>query len=268
MVLRTLAISFLFSLLISVINPLPAGKYNFVMPPIASDGDDKLFETSLEMMDDLIIGIYNELESPLNNFEISKPAFPVFRKALIGYYNLLEDGELDNKNLLTVIDFSLPSDQKRLWVINLKERQLLFNDLVAHGRNSGNIMAENFSNVNESHMSSQGFYTTGNTYFGKHGLSLRLNGMEKEINDNAFSRAIVMHGADYVSEDFIKAHGRLGRSYGCPSVSQAISKEVINTIKNKTCLFIYSPVLQYDKVSKLLNPTKAVNYLSAQNFAF
>lgn len=267
MILKTLAISFLFTLIISVVNPLPAGRYNFSLPPLNSDGDEKIFKTSVEMMDDLIISIYNELESSLNSSEISKPNFPVFRKALIGYYNLLEDGALDNKNLLTVIDFSLSSDQKRLWVINLAEKRVLFNDLVAHGRNSGNVMAESFSNVNESHMSSQGFYTTGVTYFGKHGLSLRLNGMEKDINDNAFDRAIVMHGADYVSEEFIKTYGRLGRSYGCPSVSQEISKEVINTIKDKSCLFIYSPVLQYDKISKLLNPTKALDYLSAQNFS-
>lgn len=267
MILRTLAISFLFTLVISVINPLPADRYNFALPPLASDGDDKIVKTSLKMMDDLIISIYNELEAPLNISEISKPTFAVFRKALIGYYNLLEGSKLVNKNLLTVIDFSLPSDQKRLWIIDIKEKKVLFNDLVAHGKNSGNIMAESFSNVNESHMSSQGFYTTGSTYFGKHGLSLRLNGMEEEINDNAFDRAIVMHGADYVSEEFIKTHGRLGRSYGCPSVSQAISKDVINTIKDKSCFFIYSPALQYDKISTLLNPTKALDYLSAQNFS-
>lgn len=272
MISKTLTITLLFSFLISVINPLPAGKYNY--KALASNNveysnskdEGNSLETSIQKMNDLITGIYDELEDSVNGFKINKPSLPVFKKALVGFYNLLNEDKLENNHLLTVIDFSLPSNQKRLWIINLKEKQILFNDLVAHGRNSGNIMAEKFSNISESHMSSQGFYLTGNTYHGKHGLSLRLNGMEKEINDNAFDRAIVMHGADYVSEEFIQTYGRLGRSYGCPSVSNAISKDVINTIKDETCLFIYSPALKYDKLSKLLNPENAATYLLANNF--
>lgn len=270
MVIKTLAISLLFTFLTSFANPLPAGKYNFKAIPsdhsTSFESGNNSLETRLQKMDDVILAVYNELKGFENDLDINKPSFPVFKKALIGFYNLLGENKLENNKLLTVIDFTLPSDKKRLWIINLKEKQILFNDLVAHGRNSGNIMAEKFSNVAESHMSSQGFYITGNTYHGKHGLSLRLNGMEEEINHNAFDRAIVMHGAEYVSEEFIQKYGRLGRSYGCPSVSNEISKEVINTIKDKTCLFIYSPALQYDKISALLNPENAANYLVAKNF--
>lgn len=212
------------------------------------------------LMEDQFSNLYNELTG------ISKPSYEIFHKALIGFINLKAQGKLSQKELLTVIDFTLPSYEKRLWVIDLNKKKVIFNNLVAHGRNTGNVMAENFSNVPNSNMSSIGFYTTANTYFGKHGLSLRLNGMEEEFNSTALERAIVMHGADYVSQNFIERYGRLGRSLGCPSLPSTIAKEVIETIAEKTCLFIYSPALDYDNKSPLLNEDNALAFFAANNF--
>jgi hypothetical protein len=159
------------------------------------------------------------------------------------------------KQILTVIDFSLPSNKKRLWVIDLKNKKVLFNDLVAHGKNSGGIYARKFSNTQSTYMSSLGFYLTGNTYQGKHGLSLTLNGMDKNFNDNARDRAIVIHGANYVGDDFIRKYGRLGRSFGCPALSMDICEKVIDTIRDGSCLFIYYPDKQFLAKSQVLNRT-------------
>ncbi|MCY7357511.1 MAG: murein L,D-transpeptidase catalytic domain family protein, partial [Rudanella sp.] len=160
----------------------------------------------------------------------------VFDHALRGMQKMM-----DAKPVLSIVDMSQPSSKKRLYVIDLVGRKLLFNTYVAHGRNSGVLLAEKFSNTNSSFQSSLGFYQTLGTYQGKHGLSLQLKGLERGINDNAFARAIVMHGANYVCEDIIRNTGRLGRSQGCPAVSNAESKPIIQAIKGGSCLFIYSP---------------------------
>jgi hypothetical protein len=146
--------------------------------------------------------------------------------------------------ILTIIDFSLPSTDKRLWIIDLKHNTILKNTYVAHGMNSGENYALHFSNQPNTQMSAPGFYLTQNTYYGKHGYSLRLKGLEKGINDNAMKRAIVLHGAWYVSEDFIKKYGRLGRSFGCPAVPEAESEDIINLIKNGSLIFIYAKTKQ------------------------
>ena len=190
---------------------------------------------------------YNEIQPG----KFSLPALSSFYSAFLGYNTLMNEGKI-SKNLLTIIDFTLPSTQKRLWVIDMVTKKVLMNTLVAHGRNSGENYATNFSNLAESYKSSLGFYKTSETYIGKHGYSLRLDGLEKGINDNARNRAVVMHGADYVSQDFIKAQGRLGRSQGCPAVSYADHKELINLIKNESCLFIYHNSVAYKNKSKLL----------------
>jgi hypothetical protein len=168
------------------------------------------------------------------------PSLESFRIAYEGYENLKNQNKLEN-NILTIIDFSLSSNKKRLWVIDMESNVVLFHSLVAHGMNSGEEFATNFSNKSESHKSSLGFYLTGEIYQGKHGSSLKLDGIEKGINDNARERAIVIHGADYVSENFIKNNGRLGRSQGCPALPINITNNVISKIKNKSVLFIYHP---------------------------
>jgi len=193
--------------------------------------------------------LYNELKGA-----DEKPEYQVFRKALIGYYHLKATNKLsDKKDYLTIVDFSLSSNKERLWIIDLKSKEILFHSLVAHGRNTGDEYAASFSNLPNSFMSSIGFYVTGETYQGKHGLSLRLDGQENEFNSAARQRAVVMHGADYVSKDFIKKAGRLGRSLGCPAVPVEIHKEVINALADKTCLFVYHPDKVYEEKSSLKN---------------
>lgn len=180
--------------------------------------------------------IYQGLNA--NNYQL--PNKDSFSEALKGYYGWKEKGLIQNE-ILTLIDFGFSSTEERLWVIDMSNNTILFQSLVAHGRNSGDEFATHFSNIPESHKSSLGFYTTGETYIGKHGYSLRLDGLEKGVNDNARKRAIVMHGASYVSENFIENNGRLGRSFGCPSVPKEVSTNLIDLIKNQSCLYIYHP---------------------------
>ena len=165
--------------------------------------------------------------------------YNVFLRGLTGYQNL-KDLNLTpgSKAILSVVDLSLPSTQNRLWVIDLTAQKILFNTLVAHGRGSGEKMAESFSNTPESNQSSVGFYTTAEVYTGKHGRSLRLDGMDAGLNNNARNRAIVVHGAEYVSQDVINSTGRLGRSQGCPALPMNLFSAIINDIKDNTVLFI------------------------------
>lgn len=173
------------------------------------------------------------------HLKASNLALPVFEKAVAGFMNLKNQHALNtNKNIVTIVDFTKPSTEKRMWIVDLKNRTLLLNTYVAHGQGSGENLATNFSNVAESHQSSLGFFIANETYFGKHGLSLKLDGQDKGINDLARARAIVVHGASYVSENFIKNTGRLGRSFGCPAVPEALNAKVIELIKGKTCFFI------------------------------
>ncbi len=165
--------------------------------------------------------------------------------AVKGYNRMLKAGQIKNGQVLSIIDFSMPSSMKRLFVINLQTGQLLFNTYVSHGRNSGRENAERFSNEPESYKSSLGFYVTSATYMGKHGYSLRLEGTEKGINDKALSRGIVMHAAAYVDESLIRSQGYIGRSQGCPAVPEKLHKPIINAIKDGSCLFVYSPDSYY-----------------------
>jgi hypothetical protein len=181
----------------------------------------------------------------------------VFKKAYVGLQNFKERQLVDSsKNILTIVDFTKPSSQKRMWIVDVDAKKLVLHTLVAHGRNTGNVTAKTFSNEPNSYMSSLGFYLTSNTYYGKHGLSLRLKGMDEGFNSNALQRAIVVHGADYATEDFIKEYGRLGRSLGCPAVPTEVSKTVIHTIKDETVLYVHSNDKTY--TSDFLNQDKAI----------
>jgi hypothetical protein len=177
-------------------------------------------------------------------------SFEVFNSAIKGY-RLIDN--LNKKNIVTIIDFSKASTEKRFFVIDLENKQLLYRCYVAHGKNSGENFAKSFSNQSESLKSSVGFFLTAETFYGDHGYSLRLDGLEKGINDNARTREIVIHGADYVSEKFIKKYGRLGRSWGCPALPVEVSKEVIDTISDGSCLFVYSDDNYYKGNSHFLN---------------
>ena len=186
------------------------------------------------------------------NLEQAGLPFTIFNQALIGFQRLQSEGRLLSEQFLTIIDFDRSANQERLWIIDLENHSLWQKTLVAHGRNSGELYARQFSNRVSSHMSSLGFYITGKPYHGKHGLSLRLQGMEPGINDQAESRAIVMHGADYVSQDFINRNGRLGRSHGCPAVPRELASDIITQIANGTCLFIYHSDPDYQESSTLV----------------
>ncbi|RZJ71004.1 MAG: murein L,D-transpeptidase catalytic domain family protein [Flavobacterium sp.] len=184
--------------------------------------------------------------------------FSVFEKAVTGFYNLKKAGQLSNKSILSIADFDQSSKKKRLYIIDLAKREMLLNTWVAHGQNSGFDDAIKFSNKNDSFTSSLGFYVTGEVYRGIHGRSLKLDGMDQGFNDNARSRSIVVHGASYVSEGTINALGRLGRSQGCPAVAPEVADQVINTIGDKTVLFINKSVNEYS--SKYLDHTFAANF--------
>ena len=177
----------------------------------------------------------------------------VLELAMKGFDKLMSKGLLNTDSILSIADFSKSSKEKRFYVIDLKNYSLLFNTRVAHGRNSGMDYAKWFSNNPSSNKSSLGFYVTQNTYNGDNGFSLRLQGIERGINDKALRRNIVMHGADYAEEDFINSRGHLGRSFGCPALPMNEHKEIIDAIKDGTCLFIYSPDKRYLKYSKIFN---------------
>lgn len=176
----------------------------------------------------------------------------VYDYAINGLNYMKEIGKVANDHIISIVDFSKPSTQKRLYVIDLKNFKVLFNTYVAHGQNSGREYANQFSNVAESYKSSPGFYETADTYNGKNGYSMHLIGIERGINDNAYARDIVMHGAPYVSEGTIHSMGFLGRSWGCPAVPEKLTKPIIDKIKNGTCLFIYSPNNKYISQSKIM----------------
>ena len=175
--------------------------------------------------------------------------FPAFRQAVQGYNKI----EQKKKPVLTLIDFTKPSTEKRLFVFDMKERKLLYSSVVAHGKNSGENYATSFSNAVGSYKSSLGFYLTGSTYRGKNGYSLLLDGLEKGINDRARERAIVVHGAAYADPSVIRAGGRLGRSFGCPAVPQKISRPLIDTIKGGSVMYIYAATPEYLAQSHILN---------------
>jgi hypothetical protein len=177
----------------------------------------------------------------------------VFKIAFAGFEKLQAQGKLSQDSILTIIDFSKSSREKRMHVVDLKSGKLLFNSVVAHGKNSGDEFAKHFSNQPNSHKSSLGFYITGGTYNGSNGYSMILNGIEKGFNDKAKDRAIVMHGAAYANDNGLLPGQRLGRSFGCPALPQQLNTQVIEKIKGGNCLFIFYPDQQYLNNSKLIN---------------
>ena len=176
----------------------------------------------------------------------------VFETALKAAATAIERGDVTDPGTLTVIDFSQPSTERRMWVYDLRARTLLFDELVSHGRGSGLANATAFSNVPESNRSSLGLYRTAETYIGKHGYSLRIDGLEPGINDRARERAIVIHAADYVNEKSARAQGYLGRSLGCPALRPEVARQVIDTVKGGGLIFAYYPDPHWLRTSKYL----------------
>ncbi len=197
---------------------------------------------------DAATALYNDIN--LQQYGLSKEAFDYAWK---GYEQLIKKNMIRRSNYLTICDFSQSSKKKRLYIIDVDNSKLVTNTYVAHGKNSGGEFANSFSNKPESLQSSLGFYITDNTYIGKHGLSLRINGVDPGFNDKALMRTIVIHGADYVNESRVQQGGYMGRSWGCPAVPKKEATDIITTIKNGTCLFIYHPGKNYLLGSKILN---------------
>lgn len=187
------------------------------------------------------------------NLEMYGLSEEIFNKAILGFEQLKQTGIVKNDNIISIVDYTKPSTEKRFYIIDLNKNEVLLHTYVAHGRESGEDFAQKFSNIESSFQSSLGFYVTKETYYGRHGLSLKLDGIEKDINDKAYKRAIVVHGADYVSEKFIKEHGRLGRSHGCPAVSNEENEKVINLIKGGSAMFVFGKDEHYLQKSSLVN---------------
>jgi hypothetical protein len=165
----------------------------------------------------------------------------------------LARGQVTDPGTLTVIDYSKPSTERRMWVYDLRAHELVFAELVSHGRGSGKTMSTSFSNEPESNKTSLGLFRTGETYVGHNGYSLRLDGLERGVNDRARDRAIVVHGAPYVNAATAKANGYLGRSLGCPAVRPEIARRLIDTIKGGGLIFAYYPDPAWLKTSGFLN---------------
>jgi hypothetical protein len=215
----------------------------------------KVVSSAKEVFAQYVATIYQTAKLQQAGLDIS-----VFQKAVTGYINLKLANKLpQNSSVITVVDFTKPSRQKRMWIIDVLTKQLLLNTWVAHGQGSGDDMASKFSDNDESHQSSLGFYLTDDVYMGKHGRSLHLDGLDEGFNSSARARAIVLHAADYVSQSAIDKMGRLGRSFGCPAVSPEISNEVINTIKGKNILFINGNDSNY--TSKYLDENAVENFV-------
>jgi hypothetical protein len=210
---------------------------------------EKKINSSEEIISDfdyhqlLLTSLYTDCELK------DKLDFDVFRSAMEGYSTI----DAPNKSLLSIIDYSKPSNEKRFFIIDVENRRLIYNTLVAHGKKSGYVNATKFSNKYGSHKSSLGFFRTGKSYYGKRGYSLELEGLEKGINDNARQRGIVIHGANYVSERIANGNGVIGRSWGCPAVSKKLSKEIINLLRGGSLLYIYADDEVYKEKSVIAN---------------
>ena len=197
----------------------------------------------------------SEMELIYDSLKLGKKGLKkeAFNFAYTGYKKLEEEGKLNKEGLITICDLSQSSRRKRLYLIDLNECKLLLNTYVAHGKNSGGEYARKFSNKPESLQSSLGFYRTKTTYYGGHGLALTISGLEPGFNDKAERRKIVVHGSQYIGDNYRRWGKFMGRSFGCPAVPMKQSKILINTIKDGSCLFIYHPSKTYLKGSKILN---------------
>jgi hypothetical protein len=202
--------------------------------------------SSAAVLDSVSSFYFNSLSA-----SVSKPDYPIFKRAFTGFLDLKAENKI-KKNLLTIIDFSRSANQERMWVIDLEKLEVRFLSLVAHGKNSGVEYATHFSNTPSSLQSSLGFYVTGPSFYSELGLSLLLNGVEPGINDKARERGIIMHSAWYVSKEFIRQYGILGRSFGCPAIPVEGHEKLINLISGSSCIYIYYPDPLY-QVSSLLN---------------
>ncbi|MEM9340209.1 MAG: murein L,D-transpeptidase catalytic domain family protein, partial [Bacteroidota bacterium] len=229
------------------------------IPLLSGFNSDQGIHQPEDLLTNFLYDSYNSLKGTKN------VPFDLFERGMIGFLQLKKQKQIsDHQNFLTLIDFRRSSIEKRLWMIDLTTGEVLFNTLVSHGKNTGLEYAKTFSNKRHSNSSSLGFYKTSESYYGRHGLSMRLDGLEQGFNDNARERAVVMHSANYVSDGFIEKHGRLGRSFGCPAIPQSFHKEMINHLKNSGVLFIYYPEKNYESNTLLNDREEALSFLTKE----
>jgi hypothetical protein len=193
--------------------------------------------------------VYQYSDFKLNKIGLKKE---VFDKAIKGYNKLIAQGKIKNKRYITICDMSQSSKNKRFYLIDLNTKKIIYNLRVTHGSESGDEFATKFSNITDSHQTSLGFYTTGTDYYGENGYSMKLHGHEANFNDNAYNRAVVLHGSEYATETYYKQNKKIGRSWGCPAISQVDNEKIIKLLKNGSCLFIYHSDKTYNKKSKFL----------------
>lgn len=205
-------------------------------------------QLNAQVFEDSMMSIYRTI-----NLEPLKLPYSVFRLGMIGYFNIRTQEDLRKRQIFTLIDFTQSSCDKRFYTLDLDSMEVLFNTYVAHGRNTGGNFASSFSNISGSNQSSLGFFVTAETYVGSKGYSMRMDGIESGVNDKVRERAVVMHDAKYVSEDWINKYGRLGRSQGCPALPEGISKKVIDSIKGGTVIFAYFNDTTYLNASSYLD---------------
>jgi len=241
----------------TILSSLPAAA--FMLLPLLNAGNNSTlskFESIFFINDSIRTNSFDpEMELIYDSLQLEKRGLrkEAFNYAYTGYKKLEEEGMLNKEGLITICDFSQSSKRKRLYLIDLKECKLLLNTYVAHGKNSGGEYARKFSNKPESLQSSLGFYRTKRTYYGGHGLALTISGLEPGFNDKAERRKIVVHGSQYIGDNYKRWGKFMGRSFGCPAVPMKQSKILINMIKDGSCLFIYHPSKNYLSGSKILN---------------
>ena len=218
-------------------------------------------KTALLQFEDHIKNMYNQM-----GLEQMGLSYNVFKYAVSGYYNIdAEKRFAPGRTKLAICDFRQPSNKKRLYIVDLATKQVVFNTYVAHGKNSGLVYAQYFSNSPETLQSSLGFYVTEEVYYGSNGYSLRMDGLDRGFNDRAKERGIVLHGAPYVGESFITQSGRAGRSWGCPAVPLELSHEIIDAMRWGNCLFVYSDDTNYLNSSRFVNIQKAATAFAQNN---
>lgn len=222
-------------------------------------GNNKRSNLAMEMLE--VDSVYNQAKENFDLFTLSlysktndsTLSYEAFQQGIMGYMNMFKRNEIKVERYLTIIDFSKPSNEERLFIFDVCEQELIYKSIVSHGQKSGGLYARKFSNDNNSHQSSLGFYVTTTTYQShKYKLALRLAGKEYS-NSHASRRGVVMHGADYATYEFLEKNGTLGRSYGCPAMPHENFNQVVDWIKNGSCMYIYYPSKSYQRYSKYLN---------------
>lgn len=202
------------------------------------------------------------LKSLFAQFPDNVFSWEAFQYAMLGRQIIMKETGFSKPDIITIVDFSKPSTQERLFVVDINDAKILYSSLTSHGRNTGENMATNFSNTPESYQSSLGFYKTAEIYTGSKGYSMRLDGLEANINCKARSRGIVIHAADYVSSNFAQTHGRLGRSQGCPALPNELNRPIIQKISGGSLFFIYAPNDQYRKSSRIFKVSDIDTFVS------